>query len=496
MNVFNETPFCSDLPKPDQRFFALSLPPAPELPLVSTFGPRLAHWITQAAQSKSAPPDYIAGALITVAGSLIGNTRWVQAWEGWSEPPILWAMLIGSPSSGKSPALDAVIGPLRDLERELGQELAAEIGAFHEKAELAKIIDANWREATKAAIKAGEEPPSRPKEAQIGEEPMPPRFALADCTIERLTLILSKQPRGTLLLRDELSGWLQGMVRYSGGASDRPFWLEAYGGRAFTVERMGREGAQIDRLSVGVLGGIQPDRLTSLLMKTDYDGLLARLVPIWPEPAPLMRPQAVPDDAFISGVLGKLVRLQMYADERDIVRPWMIRLSPGAQNHLDTLRKDLRDAESACTGLTLSYVGKLPGFTLRLSLILTLLDWASMGAREEPLEVSAETFARAASFTQTYALPMAQRAYMHGSETLVMKSARKLVRTLQERNLKTFTSREIMRLRSPGLQAANEVGPAIKALEEGDVIRELAPDGAAVVGRKSLRFAVNPMTFE
>ena len=171
MNVFNETPFCPDWPKPDQRFFALSVPPAPELPLVSTFGPRLAHWITQAAQSKSAPPDYIAGALITVAGSLIGNTRWVQAWEGWSEPPIQWAMLIGSPSSGKSPALDAVIGPLRDLERELGQELAAEIGAFHEKAELAKIIDANWREATKAAIKAGEEPPSRPKEAQIGEDP-------------------------------------------------------------------------------------------------------------------------------------------------------------------------------------------------------------------------------------------------------------------------------------------------------------------------------------
>ncbi|PVZ48083.1 hypothetical protein [Thalassobacter stenotrophicus] len=119
-----------------------------------------------------------------------------------------------------------------------------------------------------------------------------------------------------------------------------------------------------------------------------------------------------------------------------------------------------------------------------------------MGAREEPLEVSAETFARAASFTRTYALPMAQRAYMHGSETPVMKSARKLVRALQERNLKTFTSREIMRLRLPGLQAANEVGPAIKALEEGDVIRELAPDGAVVLGRKSVRYAVNPMTFE
>ncbi len=65
------------------------------------------------------------------------------------------------------------------------------------------------------------------------------------------------------------------MSRYSGGGSDRRFYLKAYGGRAYTVERMGRKPVHIERLTVGVLGGIQPDRLHSLLIRSDDDGLRA-----------------------------------------------------------------------------------------------------------------------------------------------------------------------------------------------------------------------------
>lgn len=65
--------------------------------------------------------------------------------------------------------------------------------------------------------------------------------------------------------------------RYSGGGSGRSFRLEAFEGRGFRVERMGREPLTIDRLSIAVPGGIQSDRLKSKLFKADDDGLLARL---------------------------------------------------------------------------------------------------------------------------------------------------------------------------------------------------------------------------
>jgi len=75
------------------------------------------------------------------------------------------------------------------------------------------------------------------------------------------------------------------MTRYAGGGSDRPFWLEAYGGRGHTVERMGRRPVHVDRLAIGVVGSIQPDRLRTLLLNSDDDGLLARFLPLWPDPA-------------------------------------------------------------------------------------------------------------------------------------------------------------------------------------------------------------------
>jgi len=62
---------------PDPRFLRADLPPAPALPLGDVLGPRLAAWGRDAAEAKGAPPDYVLAALLAVAGSTIGNARWV-----------------------------------------------------------------------------------------------------------------------------------------------------------------------------------------------------------------------------------------------------------------------------------------------------------------------------------------------------------------------------------------------------------------------------------
>ena len=226
--------------EPDPRFLRADLPPPPEPPLLDVLGAKWAAWLTRAADAKAAPPDYVLAGLLASAGALIGNTRWVAPWSGWAEPPIIWAMVIGAPSANKSPGLDAILSPLKQVERALRLQAATELSAWAEKAEIAKLAESTWKEAAKEALKGGKEPPAKPPAATPGPEPFTPRLSVADSTVERLAVILSRQPRGTLLARDELAGWLHGMTRYSNGGSDRPFWLEAYGGRSFTVERMGR----------------------------------------------------------------------------------------------------------------------------------------------------------------------------------------------------------------------------------------------------------------
>src|SRR5690606_7658515 len=124
--------------------------------------------------SKGAPPDYVVAALLAVAGSLIGNTRWAAPWSGWSEPPIIWSLAIGNPSAGKSPGLDAVLSPLRKVEKEARQGAKAEHDAWKGRAEVAKLFESTWRETVKKVIANGDKPPAKPAEADPGPEPFLP----------------------------------------------------------------------------------------------------------------------------------------------------------------------------------------------------------------------------------------------------------------------------------------------------------------------------------
>ena len=75
----------------------------------------------------------------------------------------------------------------------------ADLAQWREAAEVAKIAESTWKEATKAAIKDGSKPPERPDAANPGQEPFVPRLCVTDGTVERLAVILEKQARGTLM---------------------------------------------------------------------------------------------------------------------------------------------------------------------------------------------------------------------------------------------------------------------------------------------------------
>ena len=105
---------------------------------------------------------------------------------------------------------------------------------------------------------------------------MVPRLYVSDATIERLAVLLTVRPRGMLHIGDELAGLFLNMSRYSSG-SDREFWLEAWNGGSFTVERMSREAITVDHLLVGLIGGFQPDKLARSF-DGDHDGLYGRVL--------------------------------------------------------------------------------------------------------------------------------------------------------------------------------------------------------------------------
>src|SRR5690606_2217583 len=142
-------------------------------------------------------PSYIALPLLVGFASAIGNSRRVQLKRGWTEPAILWGAIIGESGSTKSPALELALRAVQERQRQ----------AMHDHAEAMRSYETDrlkherdltaWKRS-----KAGDSPPVAP------DPPTCKRCWTDDVTIEALAKLLQENPRGLLVIRDELAGWL------------------------------------------------------------------------------------------------------------------------------------------------------------------------------------------------------------------------------------------------------------------------------------------------
>lgn len=478
-------------PDPDMSVIWPERAPAPtmsEHDMATVFGP-WASWVKSAANVKNVHPDYVSLALISAASSVIGNTRWAVPWDGWKEPPVIWGMLVGDPSSGKSPALDAVLDPIKELDAELSRAYIQDRDAWDDTDEVARIVLNQWKADVKAAVAEGENVPDKPKGADAGPPPVRKRVRITDATTESVADLMSSTWRGLLLCRDELSGWLGSMDRYSGGG-DRPFWLEAFGGRNYTVDRKGKpEPIIVEHLSVSVLGGTQPDKMDSMLVKSDDDGLVARFLTVFPEPVPLLRPVGTLDSDFVLNAFRRLHSIHPFEDEHGERRPFYVRLDEDAQIALQAFREQCRTWEADASGLMKSHIGKLPGLSVRVALVLAHLDWAVDADGDPVSAITAAHIGRACHYVGEHLRLHAFRAYGMASVPSEIRAARRMAEIIRDERLTSISSREIQRRRLKGLQTAREIRPAITLLEEAGWLAAAPSNGA---GRPSKIYDVNP----
>lgn len=209
--------------------------------------------VSDTATSLCVHPDMLATAVLPIAGTLIGNSRRILTHSPpWTEPARIWAAIIADPGGKKSPALGRLMGPLDKIEKQLEGYHSHQIS--------------EW----KALPKQDRPPP-----------PKPIRLVVSDITTATIRDRLSTHSRGILAWRDELTGWLESIGRSNfGGGGDRQQWLELWPESA--VLRVDRktdsESTVIRRAFVGLLGGIQPDKLRNIAGRDGDDGMLDRFL--------------------------------------------------------------------------------------------------------------------------------------------------------------------------------------------------------------------------
>lgn len=324
------------------------------------------------------PAGLAVAALVSCAATISDSVKIkVKKYDDWTESARIWAALVGNPSTKKSPILSAATKPLLRIDGQMFRDWQQRVAEYNGMSKDERMV----------------EPAPKQK-----------RLRIEDATVEGAQMVLEGSPDGVLCLQDELSGFFGAMDKYNGGkgsSADRAFWLRAFNGGEYALNRVGRGSALIPNLSVCLLGGIQPEPIRKVAADAHDDGLLQRLFPIILRPATMGTDEPDPDVVKRYGdLIGALHRIKPPS--------WMgsgvVKFSDNAQalrRALEEKHLELQGTEAVSRKLA-SHIGKYDGLFARLCLVWHCIEHA--GAEYLPETVSEKIARKVADFLHRFLL--------------------------------------------------------------------------------------------
>lgn len=370
----------------------------PESPAVPTLAPELLPeplrpWLEDVAGRVCVPLDMAAVPAIVGLAAIVGRQVGIEPepLDAWTVTPNLWGAIVARPGLFKTYVLSEGLSPLHRL-AERAREAFEEAATRNEARRLAA-------ESRLAAAK------KRGKESEIlaaledvrAAKVTARRYVTQDPTTEKLGEILRDNPRGVLLARDELAGWLRTLDR-PGREGDRELYLESWNGDgSFTVDRIGRGTLHIPSLCLSIVGGIQPGKLRQYVAEAvtgqaGADGLLQRIqVLVWPDDIPewkpLDRPPAFEARELAAKIFERLDAIDLGAVGATLPpcgRLPVVRFSAEAQGFWTSWRASLetrlRGEELKDSPAFAAHAAKYRSLLPTLALLFDLAEWAAYGA--------------------------------------------------------------------------------------------------------------------
>ena len=234
--------------------------------------------------------DFTSASFLTVFAAAMGNTWSVRFMTGWVSRPIIYMVLVGSPSCGKTPPLQQAVAPLLKLDGEYDMIYCKEMETYR-----------RWERMSAK---------QREKHSLPEEMKMPQRkcHVVVDSTVEALIGALRDNPRGVLIYKDEIDSLLSNFNRYN--SSDEGYFLSLFSGTPFKYSRKSNnEHIFLANPYCSIIGTTQPGRLGEQFGgKRMMNGFSSRFLKVYPEidKMPSWNDTAMPD-----GVLeewGRIIR--------------------------------------------------------------------------------------------------------------------------------------------------------------------------------------------
>jgi hypothetical protein len=432
---------------------------------------------------------HVAVPLIGIVSGLIGISCRVKVSSSWYSPLTCWTILVGISGTGKTPGINVSRRAVKLIER-LGQPEENKRRRDHEtRKAAAKAVCDKWKEAVEDAIQNNKTPPDMPQAAVDPGKYVAARMFVADSTIERLAELLHARSQGLILVRDELAALFMNMSRYSGG-QDNEFWLEAWNGDHFNVERKNSGSLSIDHLLIGMVGGMQPDKLVASF-KGDQDGQYARVLFAWPEEPQWngINNDAAEVDEEILNILMRADDLAEFEDDRLV--PYSLPLDEEAAETFAAFAHFAHQERKALEGRERDWTAKMTAHVLRLAGTLTYMEWG-LTTNPRPVSINLRTMQAAITFVRDYFWPHARACLRQIGLTERHANARRVLRWIKATHKQELSREEVRR---------EGLGRTLDADQTQAVINNLCDAGwlrlgtTMTPGRARHRWEVNPCLF-
>lgn len=311
------------------------------------------------------PIDFMGCAALFTVGALAGNMYRADLNGG--VKPILYMLLIGPSSVGKSPAFTKlcmdIISPLR----------AKEHAAYKERMK-------EWQNNAIIA-KAAKRPFTDP-------EPVKCIRMIEDATMEAITKFAEISPAGFGIFYDEGDRLFNGVNQYKKDTSSISFWNEMWYGKSKEIVRVdSARDRYIDNAGVSIMMGMQKDRLIKHLdSDTLASGIAYRFLMVESdyielnEDVDLFAPSVYPCVEWTSLVESLFNRGMYYTSADSLIsvgftKEAKVELNRVTQDNIRTSNVMIRQKDKHDDNAYLmAYNGKISAYVARMALVLSIID--------------------------------------------------------------------------------------------------------------------------
>lgn len=335
----------------------------------------ICSYIEQASAAMGCDAPFVALPLLAALASAIGNTRTATIKRSWFEPCIVWAVVVAGSGTMKTPAMKKALQFLRKIEKQAFKEHETATLEYKRRQQEYEVLLREWKAR---GLKQGLEQPEPPR------PPICRRYIVSDITVEAIAVRLRDQPRGLLLARDELVGWLRSFNQFKKGqGGDAQNWLELHHGGTLVVDRKTGDVTTIHvpHASVSITGGVQPEVLERALRGEHIEnGLAARLlIYVAERKQKTWTDDDIPEETerLVATIFERLLALEPNQDEEGDPVPVAVPLTPEAKAAFIDFFGVHNAEQVELTGGIVAAYSKLEAYAARFALLIHFLRWAA-----------------------------------------------------------------------------------------------------------------------